>query len=87
MARVTVAVVGSEWVFSDTSTQLGGVQGHFDTACDLNIIRPTVKGEVLLKVTGSHVHWKSGNISETVLRELLQQPLTGSDRPSRILPI
>jgi len=33
-------------------------------ACDLNFI---VKGEGLLKVTGSHVHWKSGNISETVL--------------------
>jgi len=26
-----------------------------------------VKGEGLLKVTGSHVHRKSGNISETVL--------------------
>jgi len=35
-------------------------------ACDLNFM---VKGEKLLKVTGSHVHvhWKSGNISETVL--------------------
>jgi len=33
-------------------------------ACDLNF---TVKDEGLLKVTGSHVHWKSGNISETVL--------------------
>ena len=33
-------------------------------ACDLNII---VKGEGLLRVTGSHVRWKSGNISETVL--------------------
>jgi len=31
-------------------------------ACDLNFI---VKG--LLKVTGSHVYWKSGNISETML--------------------
>ena len=31
-------------------------------ACDLNFI---VKAEGLLKVTGSHVHWKSGNISET----------------------
>jgi len=31
---------------------------------DLNFI---VKGEGLLKVKGSHVHWKSGNISETVL--------------------
>jgi len=26
-------------------------------ACDLNFI---VKGEGLLKVTGSHVHWRSG---------------------------
>jgi len=25
------------------------------------------QGEGLLKVRGSHVHWKSGNISETVL--------------------
>jgi len=33
-------------------------------ACDLNFI---VKGEGLLKVTGSHVHGKSGNILETVL--------------------
>jgi len=32
--------------------------------CDLKFI---VKGEGLLKVTGSHVPWKSGNISETVL--------------------
>ena len=31
---------------------------------DLNFI---VNGEVLLKVTSSHVHGKSGNISETVL--------------------
>jgi len=30
-------------------------------ACDLNII---VQGEWLLNVTGSHVHWKSDNISE-----------------------
>jgi len=29
---------------------------------DLNFI---VKGEGLLKVTGSHTHWKSGNISES----------------------
>jgi len=34
------------------------------TARDLNFI---VKGEGLLKVTGSHVHWKSGNISEMVI--------------------
>jgi len=33
-------------------------------ACDLNFI---VKDERLLKVTGSHVHWKSGNISGTLL--------------------
>jgi len=33
-----------------------------DAACDF-----IVKNEQLLKVTGSHVHWKSGNISETVL--------------------
>jgi len=26
-----------------------------------------VKDEGLLKVTGSHVHWKSGNISEILL--------------------
>jgi len=34
------------------------------TVCYLNFI---VKGEGLLKVTCSHVHWKSDNISETVL--------------------
>jgi len=33
-------------------------------ACALNFI---VKGEGLLKVAGSHVHWKSGSISKTVL--------------------
>jgi len=33
-------------------------------ACDLNII---VKDYELLKVTGSHIHWKSDNISETKL--------------------
>jgi len=33
-------------------------------ACDLNFI---VKGEGLLKVTGSHLHWKSDYISEMVL--------------------
>jgi len=33
-------------------------------ACDINFI---VKGEGLLRVTGSHILWKSGTISETVL--------------------
>jgi len=33
-------------------------------ACDLNFI---VKGEGLFKVAGSHIHWRSSNISETVL--------------------
>jgi len=37
-------------------------------ASDLNFI---VKGEGLLKVTGSHVHWKSGNISDTVLNRVV----------------
>jgi len=32
--------------------------------CGLNFI---VKEEGLLKVTGNHVHWKSDNISQTVL--------------------
>jgi len=40
-------------------------------ACDLNFI---VKGERLLKVTGSHVHWKSDNISETVLDRCNNRP-------------
>jgi len=35
---------------------------HLD--CDFNFI---VKDEGLVRVTGSQVHWKSGNISETVL--------------------
>jgi len=26
-----------------------------------------IKGEGLLKITGSHLHWKSDNISEMVL--------------------
>jgi len=33
-------------------------------ACDVHFI---VKGKGLLKVTGSHILWKSGNISEMVL--------------------
>jgi len=32
--------------------------------CDLNVI---VKGEGLLKVASSHLHWKIGNISEMML--------------------
>jgi len=42
------------------------VNGKARSACDLNFI---VKGEGLLKVTRSHVHWKSDNklISEAVL--------------------
>jgi len=39
------------------------------TACNLNFI---VKGEGLLKVTGSLVHWKCGNILEMVLEMLTQ---------------
>jgi len=41
-----------------------------EPVCDLNFIVKgedlnfIVEGERLLKVTGSHVHWKSGNISE-----------------------
>jgi len=34
------------------------------SACDLNFI---VKGEGLLKVTGSHVHWKCDNVLEMML--------------------
>ena len=33
-------------------------------ACDLNFM---VNAEKLLRVTNSHEHWKSDNISETVL--------------------
>jgi len=53
------------------------------TACDLNFI---VKGEGLLKVTGSHVHCKSGNISETVLVKnvVINRPLTVSDTRIRL---
>jgi len=45
-------------------------------ACDLNFI---VNDEGLLRVTGSHIHRKSGDISE--LETLLdnKRPLTGSD--------
>ena len=43
-------------------------------ACDLNFI---VNGEGLFKVTGSHVHWNSSNISETMLDEdAATRPLT-----------
>jgi len=37
-------------------------------ACDLNFI---VKGKLLLKATGSHIHWKSGNTLETALESNL----------------
>jgi len=33
-------------------------------ACDLNFL---IKGEALFKVTGSHIHWKTINISGMVL--------------------
>jgi len=36
-------------------------------ACDLNFI---VKGEGPLKVTYSHVHWRRGNVSKTMLDSL-----------------
>jgi len=51
-------------------------------SCDLNFV---VKGEGLLKVTGNHVHWKSGNISKTVLGRNVVT--TGSNSPTRIRPI
>jgi len=44
-----------------------------------------VAREGLLKVTRSHVHWKSGIILETVLDTCVNRPLTGSD--TRIRPI
>ena len=40
-----------------------------------------VKGKGLLKVTCSHVHWKSDNVSETVL----DRDVTGSD--TRMQPV
>jgi len=40
------------------------LNGKVQAACDLNFI---VKGEGLLKVTSSHIHWRSGDIPETVL--------------------
>jgi len=44
-----------------------GNTAHFNyVSRELNFI---VKGEGLLKVTGSHIHWKSGNISEMVLNK------------------
>jgi len=53
------------------------------------ILNFIVKGKRLLKVRGSHVHYKSGNISETVLDKdvvtTAQWSLTGSD--TRIWPI
>jgi len=56
-------------------------------ACELNFV---IKGEGLLKVIGSHIHWKSGNTSQIVLdRDVLtktnNRPQTGSD--TRIRPI
>ena len=57
-------------------------------ACDSNFI---VKGEELLKVTGSHLHWKSGNISEMMLdRDVVtcnNRPLTGSVTRIGLRPI
>jgi len=38
-------------------------------ACDLSFI---VKYEKVLTVTGSHVHFKSGSISETVINRELE---------------
>ena len=41
-----------------------GVDWKAHIVCDLNFI---VKGEGLLKVTGSHIQWKRANVSETLL--------------------
>jgi len=45
-------------------------------ACDLNFI---VKGEVLLKVTGSHVHWKTCHLRIDAIYRCNSRPLRGSD--------
>jgi len=37
-------------------------------ACDLTLI---VKNEGVLKVTGSHIHFRSGIISETMLENIV----------------
>jgi len=50
-------------------------------ACNLSLI---VKNKGVLKVTGSHVHFKSGIISKPVLdRDCNNKPLSGND----VLPI
>jgi len=47
-------------------------------ACDLNFI---VKGEGLLYVTSSHIHWQSGNIFEMVLdRDVVKTDLEATNR-------
>jgi len=65
MLKVTFAVL--KLCNAHNSKNIGNWKVH--TARDLNFI---VTGEGHVKVTGSHVHCKSGNISEIVLdRELV----------------
>ena len=45
-------------------SMLAHINWKVHAACDLNFI---VKGERLLKVAVSHTHWKSDDISETVV--------------------
>jgi len=47
--------------------QLLHIHWKAQMACDLNFI---VRSEELLKVTGSHVHWKHSSISEMVIEML-----------------
>jgi len=48
-------------------------------ACNLSFV---VKNEGVLKVTGSHVHFKSGSVLKTVLgKDVETSPQTGSDMP------
>jgi len=56
-------------IYSDRLTTVClRINWKLHAACDLSCI---VKGEGLLKVTGSHVYWKSGNISVMVLNRNL----------------
>ena len=50
--------------YSTYYLQCGYINWKVHTGCDLNFI---LKGHGLLKVTGSHVQLKSGNILATVL--------------------
>ena len=63
---IVLAFVSYAQTYDPAETRTANIINTFEMqlACDLNF---TVNGEGLLKVTGSHVYWKSAHNLEPVL--------------------